>query len=257
MNNKQIQDHTMNKLLLVSLLIVVASAANTAGKKPHPAATTKAQRQGGDQTCTLYDGYSQTGAGLNFNNYEPDLSIYGFNDVASSATINGVWMFYGDDNYNSFGDSAAFYAAGQSYSLDMDPVVDNGVSSIKYAGAPDGFLYDCLTFYSSEFFQGSEQYFYDSTPSLASDNAARSMILNGCSDWTVYDGVGYTGSAVCFRAASDCFPQFYPFEQNMNGLANTVSSARNGCFSKTVVEGKRMPNFFTKQDLIDAYSNEV
>ena len=55
----------------------------------------------------------------------------------------------------------------------MDPVVDNGVSSIKYAGAPDGYKYPCLTFYENVFFQGTEQYTYDSVPTLPYDNMGR------------------------------------------------------------------------------------
>ena len=61
----------------------------------------------------------------------------------------------------------------------------------------------------------------------------RSMIITGCSPWTLYEFSNFQGQSACWYPAdtSNCYPSFFRDENKMNGWAGQVSSVRHGCFS--------------------------
>ncbi len=82
-------------------------------------------------------------------------------------------------------------------------------------------------------------YYYNST------NAPRSAIVTGCSAWTIYEYDNYQGDSVCLYPADtvNCYPGFFPYDEDLINMANKGSSARKGCYSNKKLVGKaRAPN---------------
>ena len=78
----------------------------------------------------------------------------------------------------------------------------------------------------------------------------RSMIITGCSPWTLYEFSNFQGQSACWYPAdtSNCYPSFFRDENKMNGWAGQVSSVRHGCFSTEKFYGEPMPfEISTKQ----------
>ena len=78
----------------------------------------------------------------------------------------------------------------------------------------------------------------------------RSMIITGCSPWTLYEFSNFQGQSACWYPAdtSNCYPSFFRDENKMNGWAGQVSSVRHGCFSAKKFYGEPMPfEISTKQ----------
>ena len=48
------------------------------------------------------------------------------------------------------------------------------------------FRYDTLNLYENEDFNGKEMFFYDDATQFDFDNFGLSVILTGCSPWTLY-----------------------------------------------------------------------
>ena len=78
----------------------------------------------------------------------------------------------------------------------------------------------------------------------------RSMIITGCSPWTLYEFSNFQGQSACWYPAdtSNCYPSFFRDENKMNGWAGQVSSVRHGCFSAKKFYGEPVPfEISTKQ----------
>ena len=71
----------------------------------------------------------------------------------------------------------------------------------------------------------------------------RSMIITGCSPWTLYEFSNFQGQSACWYPAdtSNCYPSFFRDKNKMNGWAGQVSSVRHGCFSAKKFYGEPMP----------------
>jgi hypothetical protein len=61
----------------------------------------------------------------------------------------------------------------------------------------------------------------------------RSMIITGCSPWTLYELKSFQGQSACWYPADTqkCYPAFFSTAELMKGWANQVSSVRRGCHS--------------------------
>ena len=88
-----------------------------------------------------------------------------------------------------------------------------------------------------DFFIGDEEYMYGDAAQMNYDNRARSVIVTGCSAWTLYQFNNYQGERLCVWPANTaaCYPGFYTTGQSLGLLAGQVSSARKGCFAKRSV----------------------
>ena len=69
----------------------------------------------------------------------------------------------------------AFNAWGENYCEDLrgSPSFDNLATSLRFAGAPDGYKYDTISLYEYNFYMGIEQYAYGDAPTLNYDNLGR------------------------------------------------------------------------------------
>ena len=70
-----------------------------------------------------------------------------------------------------------------------------------------------------------------------------SIIITGCSPWTVYEFDNYQGSSVCFHPLSsvDCTPGFYDTPAVLGGISRKMSSTAKGCFAETKLYPKPVP----------------
>merc|ERR1712110_577013 len=128
----------------------------------------RALRVGSNQNLRCFDQPNESGYYVNIGTTAvPDLSRspYNFDNRAVSCRFNGIYFLY--DNYNANLNDFAYKA-----------------SSVRLTGAPDGYKYDTFNTYQYEFYQGSEQYFYQDATYTQVDNFGRSVVVTGCNPWT-------------------------------------------------------------------------
>ena len=131
-------------------------------------------------------------------------------DRIGSCCFTGIWILYATENFNQLNPSSAnWWAYGD-------------------------WKYDTLNMYFENFFIGDEEYMYNDKTRLQNDNKAKSIIVTGCSAWTLYQYDNYQGAALCVFLSDmgNCNPGFYSTSQQLGVLAGQVSSVRRGCFAK-------------------------
>ena len=186
-----------------------------------------------DQFMDCYDYLNQGGDRLRVIDYIPALALYNFDNRISSCCLTGIWLFYADNDYNIANPSAAdWWVYGDNYCTNVPTKFDNAISSLRHTGAPDAWTADTINFYFNEFFIGGEEYYYRDTAQLNYDNQAKSIIVTGCSGWTLYSEKNYAGTCKCVWPSDvlKCYPGFYTTESSLGILSKTVSSAKKGCF---------------------------
>merc|ERR1712055_1033400 len=115
--------------------------------------------------------------------------------------------------------------------------MDNKIESCCFTGIfilYEDENYDTINMYFNEYFIGDEEFTYNDAPILNYDNRAQSIVVTGCSAWTLYQYDSYSGYAMCVfpESTSKCTPGFYSTRQSLGSLAGQVSSVRRGCFAK-------------------------
>merc|ERR1712066_462675 len=199
---------------------------------------TETRDKASSQTLTCYDYSGGGGDSVRAIDYIPALRNYNFDNRIGSCCFTGTWILYGEENYNSYNTGAAnWWAYGDNYCLDVPAQFDNQASSLRFTGAPDDWKYDTLNIYFNDFFIGDEEFTLIDMPQLNYDNRAMSVIVTGCSPWTLYESDHFTGSAMCVfpSSSTDCTPGLYPLSQALSNLGGKVSSARKGCYAKSKV----------------------
>lgn len=175
------------------------------------------------------------GDGLVLIDYTPFISNYNFDNRASYCCFDGIWLLYGESNYNVQSlTSPSFFGWGENYCTNFDSKFDNQASSARFVGAPNGYKYDTLNIYQGENFSGLEKFTYNDKPSFSEGEFGRSVIITGCSPWTLYEFPNYQGNAVCLypSSSSDCFPGFFPKAADLLGFSDKIGSAVHGCLLK-------------------------
>jgi hypothetical protein len=187
-------------------------------------------------TNQFMDGYDYTNKGgdrVRAIDYIPLLQDYSFDNRVTSVCVTGIWLMYADANYNINNPGAASYwVYGDNYCTDVPTGFNNQASSLRYTGAPDNWKADTLNIYLNEYFAGGEEYTYVDQPQLNYDNQAQSIVVTGCTAWTLYSDSNYRGSCMCVYPSdtSSCFPGLYTNVQSLGSLARSVSSVRRGCY---------------------------
>ena len=231
-------------LLLASCAAAVAarelySSQNfTSGKTRFAAKTADNTAKATVQYLDCFDYTNQGGERLRAIDYIPALYNYNFDNRISSCCFTGIWLVYADEDYNERNVGAAnWWAYGNNYCTNVPAAFDNVASSLRFTGAPDGWEFDVLNLYFNDFFIGDEEYMYGDAAQMNYDNRARSVIVTGCSAWTLYQFNNYQGERLCVWPANTaaCYPGFYTTGQSLGLLAGQVSSARKGCFAKRSV----------------------
>ena len=70
--------------------------------------------------------------------------------------------------------------------------------------------------------------------------SGRSMVITGCSPWTLYELSHFRGESACFypKDTSRCHPSFFIDDDAMQGWAGRVSSVRRGCYTQKKYHGR-------------------
>ena len=226
----------MNKLS--SLVLFTAIVTAQAARLPIKGRASSNHTRASTQTMDCYDYNNSGGTRMRATDYIPALRTYNFDNKIGSCCLTGMWILYGEEDYNGYSTgSANWWAYGDNFCTDMPSQFDNQASSVRFTGAPDDWNYDTLNIYFNDFFIGDEEFTYDDKTQLNYDNRAMSVIVTGCSPWTLYESDHYSGSAMCVfpSSSSACTPGLYPTSDSLSNLAGKVSSARKGCYAKRKV----------------------
>eukprot|EP00092_Neocalanus_flemingeri_P015528 GFUD01016809.1.p1 GENE.GFUD01016809.1~~GFUD01016809.1.p1 ORF type:complete len:257 (-),score=51.80 GFUD01016809.1:84-854(-) len=230
------------KVFLFSALIASALAARLSIKREvsNVAARRLAREETGERTqvADCYDNYQGSGAQFHATDYVPSLRSYNWDNRISSCCFTGIWILYGEEDYNEYSTGAAsWWAFGVNSCMDVPSQFNNEASSLRFTGAPDDYLYDTLNIYFNDYFIGDEEFMYTDMPAVNYDNRARSVIVTGCSPWTLYQYVNYDGNAICVFPGDSltCTPGYYTSSQSLGSLVGSVSSARKGCYAREKV----------------------
>jgi len=132
---------------------------------------------------------------------------------------------------------------GDQYNIQMPSGFDNQASSLRFTGAPDDWRANTLNLYLNDYFIGGEEYTYGDIAQVNYNDQAKSLIVTGCSGWTLYEHANFQGQCTCIwpSSTSECTPGFYKTSQSLGSLANTISSARQGCFCGASVQPSNAP----------------
>jgi hypothetical protein len=230
-------------LLIASCLAAVTarelySKNMTSGKPDYSLSAARSNSKATMQYLDCFDYTNQGGERLRAIDYIPALYLNNFDNRISSCCFTGIWLIYADEDYNERNAGAAnWWAYGNNYCSNVPAAFDNQASSLRFTGAPDGWEFDVLNLYFNDFFIGGEEYLYNDAAQLNYDNRARSVIVTGCSAWTLYQYNNYQGERLCVWPSNTaaCYPGFYTTSQSLGLLAGQVSSARKGCYAQRSV----------------------
>ena len=189
-------------------------------------------------TMDCYDYSNSGGQRIRATDYIPALRTVNFDNRIGSCCLTGMWILYGEEDYNGYSvGSHILWAYGENFCEDIPPQFDNQASSLRFVGAPDDWKFDTLNIYFNDYFIGDEEYVFSDMSKLNYDNRAMSVIVTGCSPWTLYESDHFEGSAMCVfpSSSTDCTPGLYPFSRALSDLGGKVSSARKGCYARRKV----------------------
>jgi len=185
------------------------------------------------QTITCYENRDLSGSSVKAVDYISDLRNYNFdNRIQSCCVQSGIWILYSDKDYNS-GTTAgnSFYMFGDNYCTNVPRQFLRTASSLRFTGAPDGYKFDTLNFYHQINFSGREEYTYNDKDNMVFPDNINSLVLTGCTAWTLYGSSGYRNPIGCVYPAdqTNCYPGMY---RNLRSLGvQRVGSVRRGCYS--------------------------
>jgi len=183
-------------------------------------------------SITCFDQAGFQGDRLVADEYLPSLGA--MDNRIGSCCFTGIWILYAEQVYNTFNPGSANWFGYGNNACFGAGAFNNEASSLRYTGAPDDMFHDTVNMYFNEYFNGDEEYSYVDKPQLNYDNQALSLIVTGCSFWTLYQDRYYQGNAVCVGPANQvsCEPGFYSTRSSLSGIAGDISSLRRGCYSK-------------------------
>ena len=186
------------------------------------------------QRLVCYERTGQYGESYAYTDYAPYLNQ--FDNRIQSCCFDGIWILYGDVQYNG-GNTMAhnFWAYGENYCTDMPSSFINQASSLRYTGHPSDMYRDSINMYFNEYFMGEEEFAYNNAPQLNYDNRAQSIIVTGRQWWTIYQYPNYQGYSACLAPGNNGFPGFYSTRDTLHSLANDVSSVALGCHSTEMI----------------------
>jgi hypothetical protein len=177
---------------MLPLLALLFASAAAAIRPPYGGGDDLTKSAATAQSLDCYDYVSYGGDRVSAIDYIPALAGYSFDNRISSCCFTGVWILYANEEYNEMSPGAAnWWAYGNNYCTNVPTAFDNQASSLRFTGAPDGWEYDVLNLYFRDFFIGGEEFLYNDAAQLNYDNQAQSLIVTGCSPWTIYQYNNY------------------------------------------------------------------
>lgn len=184
--------------------------------------------------ATLYEGFNQQGNYLVIpQTYAPNLSLNGFDNLANSVCVTGMWIFYVNYLFNAQ-PSGVEYVFGPNNFCTNFATVGGYVSSARFAGSPNDYRSDSFTLYQYDYFQGEEEYTYADLPTLQLSGNHQSIIITGASAWTIFDQPNYQGNSICLfpEPSSDYKPYIISDTSSISVPHGSIKSVRKGCVGK-------------------------
>jgi len=193
------------------------------------------------QRLDCYDRDDCTGARITVRgNSVPNLAAYPyhFDNRIQSCKFNGIYILYDWRYYNHNDLKGKIY--GEAWDAHCAPMRGfmNQATSIRLVGSPSDWKDDSITFFEGEFYNGKDQSFFRDASSFSMNDFGRSMIITGCSKWTLYEHSHFNGQSACWQPRDNCAPAFFRDEKLMKGWAQKVSSVRRGCYSDKTFYGE-------------------
>ncbi|XP_018017211.1 uncharacterized protein LOC108673845 [Hyalella azteca] len=189
-------------------------------------------------------GYSEpysTGVSYTFTEYVPDLSVVMMDDIIDSVCGTGLWILYDSINYDSNHEVCVY--EGVNGCGTWDTFCWNVGSSLRYAGSPSGINNDYYNLYKGTTLRGEE--FRGATDAAdlgIFDLTISSLVVTGQSAWTFYEGLNFSGSAVCVYADQHISNNgtdldfIHVLALSEIGLPNnSIRSVKRGCHAERVV----------------------
>merc|ERR1711962_1264000 len=190
----------------------------------------------------LYTLTDAGGAMINLTDYNHDLSLIGFDNMIQSVCGQGVWLLYEDRNYNGESENdwehwTEVFTSG-TYTCHNLPSTHFGkLSSVRYAGSGD-LAEDTLTLYHGYNFDGGEALFLKDEDDLADmNNEPSSLVITGCTAWTLYQHEYYQGITICAEVhpiGGDLCSAAYDL-RDVGFPNNRLSSIRRGCYAEKTI----------------------
>merc|ERR1712179_892968 len=151
-------------------------------------------------------------------------------------------MGYDYENFNNESIRAYELGWGDNYCKNLH--LDNKVSSLRHAGDPaaDYREQDAINIYQKKYFAGSDWLLYNNDDSLDYDKFGSSVIVTGCSQWSLYESKNFEGNCVCVYPTymnGICEPGFY---KDPNIGFNISSVRRKYCCEKRIAPDVIKPN---------------
>ncbi|XP_045102037.1 uncharacterized protein LOC123498720 [Portunus trituberculatus] len=135
-----------------------------------------------------------------FNEPVPYLSNYNLDNIISSIEVTGVWLFYGQPEYNNYQLSSVHWAWGINYKENLY-TINNQISSLRYAGSQTKFNEAGYNLYEGETFTKKDLYWNNNISDLSQyHQEVKSIIIIGQSSWTFCEQANYSGKCVCLKA---------------------------------------------------------
>ncbi|CAL4140339.1 unnamed protein product, partial [Meganyctiphanes norvegica] len=186
----------------------------------------------------LYSDSGHVGATHNVTEFDHDLSLSGFDNIAKSFCAEGVWILYDAPDYNMHHDpffSWSYVSVNSQWGCHELPVTHHDkVSSVRFAGTGD-MQDESVTLYHGFNFMGGEILIIRSRDELGEFKPeTSSMIITGQSSWTAYSEEFYGGFGICmepWNVGNGIYVGV--FEVDDIGVPNNdISSVRKGCFAE-------------------------
>merc|ERR1711872_205962 len=229
-------DFTMKAAVVVVAVAVTLAVGNAVERKPYH--SNKELKTGvatatQNQYLDCWDFGQNQGDQLRAIDYIQALRQYNFDNRISYCRATSIWLLYQDENFNAGNPGASdMWVYGDQYNIQMPSGFDNQASSLRFTGAKDDWRANTLNFYLNDYFIGGEEYTYGDIAQVNYNDQAKSIVVTGCSGWTLYEGANYSGLCKCVWpvSTSQCTPGFYKTSTDLGNMAGRISSARHGCF---------------------------
>ncbi|XP_018009063.1 uncharacterized protein LOC108666655 isoform X3 [Hyalella azteca] len=193
------------------------------------------------RNLNAYNNSAADGPYYEFLDYAPDLRDQGMDNSIKVVCGTGVWLLYDGYYYGVEKEGPALFANGYGCANYTNSYYYDKISSLRYAGSPNGFDNAYYNLYEGGGFTGNEFKGNKNAPDVSYlDMKVSSLITSGESPWTFFTGQNYTGEAVCV----------YPWDEygvltftagSMSyymGLAdNSIRSVAKGCLSDNIHGG--------------------
>ena len=225
-----------NMKFTLALLLVIAASSSTLAKdlfKASHKVRLSDSSAATNQYTDLYDSINSGGTRVRLTDYTPSMRNQNFDNRVESLCVTGIWLLYADENYNANNLAGSnYWVFGDNYCSNLPSQFKNMASSARFTGAPDAWKADTINFYMNDYFIGAEEYTYTDLNELQNNDRTKSLVVTGCTAWTLYEHSSYKGLCKCVYPAStsSCTPGFYEKSTTLGYLANTISSVRKGCY---------------------------